>query len=145
MCCIAHLAGCGNKADQADIAGIYTLDKTGIKDAMQKQLEEEGHPEAERGASLFGAMIENVIMRLTLNEDGTAIMYVKDLASETTGTGTWTLGANATITISVAAPGAPTETTVGDVKKNTITMRAKENDQDNMPFDLVFRRETEAD
>lgn len=140
--CLAWLAGCGSS--MGSVAGTYELDKEKIKAAAQEEIEKQKDSEDNTGMGGFGAamvlgMIETMNITMTLNDDGTATMVADMMGQKDTATGTWTLNGK-NISITAKPEGEPEETMTGTVDGDTITLKGEHDDD--MPFDMVFRKKT---
>ena len=136
MLCAAALSGCTDP--KAAAAGTYEVDKAAFKAAAEADIKAKGEndPNATPAAMLLG-MIDDMVMTLTLNADGTASMQSSIMGETQTGSGTWTLNGKS-ISITAGPSGETPETFSGTIEGDAITLKAPPG-QD-MPFELVFKK-----
>lgn len=130
------LPGCG-KSPEARAAGTYELDKQAMKDAVQAEIDQIEDPMERMGASMMMGMFDMFSVTITLNADGTA-SGISEMAGESEYvSGTWTLTDNR-ISLTLAEEGEEPETMTGILDGDTI--RIETPDEEEMPFDMIFRR-----
>ena len=131
--------GCAASASPVpEVAGTYELDREAVKAAMQAEIELIEDEEERWDALTIMGTIDMMSITLTLNQDGTANGEMTMFDEAHPASGTWTLDGG-TLTVIVAPEGDEAATMIGTVDGDTIRLSVEDEDED-MPFDLVFVR-----